>query len=98
VRPQVLDRPFAINLTTPFNRFSHRETVDGHPAAERSADLGPCPLLTLKQIGARTGLSLSSICRAIRDRRLAVHRLGRVLRVSEADLQALLKRCRRAAR
>ena len=60
--------------------------------------LGPCPLLTLKQVGARTGLSLSSIRRAIRDRRVAVHRLGRVLRVSEADLLAFLQGCRRAAR
>jgi excisionase family DNA binding protein len=46
----------------------------------------------------RTGLSDSSIRRAIRHRRLAVHRIGSVLRVSEADLMAFLRGCRRAAK
>jgi excisionase family DNA binding protein len=55
-------------------------------------------LLTIKEVQARTGLSDSSVRRAIRHRRLAVHRLGRVLRVSEADLQAYLTKRRRAAR
>jgi excisionase family DNA binding protein len=55
-------------------------------------------LLTIKEVQARTGLSDSSVRRAIRHRRLAVHRIGGVLRVSEADLQAFLQGCRRAAR
>ena len=55
------------------------------------------PLLTLKQVMARTSLS-DSVRRAIRDRRLAVHRIGHVLRISEADLLAFLKGCRSAAR
>jgi excisionase family DNA binding protein len=55
-------------------------------------------LLTIKEVQAHTGLSDSSVRRAIRRRRLAVHRIGSVLRVSEADLLAFLKGCRRAAR
>jgi len=45
-----------------------------------------------------TGFSVSHLRRQIRLRKLAVHRVGRAIRVSEADLAGFLARARRASR
>ncbi len=55
-------------------------------------------LLTLAQVGDLTGLSTSTLRRQIKIKRLAVHRVGGALRVSEPDLADWLARHRRAAR
>jgi excisionase family DNA binding protein len=55
-------------------------------------------LLNLQQVGEMLCLSASSLRRAIRDGRLPVHRLGRAIRVSEADLVQFLGRSRRVSR
>ena len=63
---------------------------------------GPTPaalrLWTLAEIQDMTGFSVSHLRRQIRLRKLAVHRVGRAIRVSEADLAAFLTRARRASR
>jgi len=55
-------------------------------------------LLDLQTAAELTSLSVSSLRRAIRLRRLACHHVGRCVRVSEADLSEFLTRCRRKAR
>jgi excisionase family DNA binding protein len=56
-------------------------------------------LLTLQQVSETTALSVTTLRRAIRLRRLPAHRVGRrALRISEADLQAWLAGCRSARR
>lgn len=67
------------------------------PAAPSCAPSLP-RLLSLVQVADITGLSSSTLRRHIRLKRLAVHRIGNVLRVAEADLTAWLARQRRAAR
>jgi excisionase family DNA binding protein len=55
-------------------------------------------LLGLKAVADLTSLSVSTIRREIRLRRLPVYRIGRAIRVSEADLEAYLAKRRRNAR
>lgn len=55
------------------------------------------PLLTVRQVADRLGLSQSSVYQLIESRQLAHHRLGTnkgAIRVSEADLLAYLNACR----
>lgn len=52
------------------------------------------PLLTVAEVAARLGLCTKTVRRRIADGGLPVHRLGRSLRVSEADLGAYLERSR----
>ena len=82
------------------NHLSH-PTKESLPMT-RTGTPAPAPvavrLLTLAAVAEQTGLSLSTLRRAIRHRRLSVHRIGRCLRVSEADLAAFLGKRRQAAR
>jgi excisionase family DNA binding protein len=55
-------------------------------------------LLTLAQVAKITDLSISTLRRQIRLKRLAVYRIGSALRIAEPDLVAWLARQRRAAR
>lgn len=56
-------------------------------------------LYDLETVAEMTALSLSTLRRAIRARRLACHRVGsRIIRISEDDLMAYLNRHRKAAR
>jgi excisionase family DNA binding protein len=55
-------------------------------------------LLSLNAVAEITDLSLSTIRREIQLRHLACHRIGRVLRVSQSDLNAWLAKRRRGAR
>ena len=52
------------------------------------------PLLSIAQVADRLGLSPKTVRRRIVDDDLQVHRLGRSLRISEADLRAYLERSR----
>ena len=56
------------------------------------------PLLTLEQIEQLTGLSGSTLRRAIRSKELACLRFGRAIRVAEGDYLAYLARHRRGKR
>ena len=67
------------------------------PAAPSRAP-SPSRLLSLAEVAEITALSPSTLRRHIRLKRLAVHRIGRVLRVAEPDLATWLGRQRRAAR
>jgi excisionase family DNA binding protein len=58
----------------------------------------PLRLLDLKLVAEMFSMSVSTLRREIRLRRLPVHRIGRAIRVSEADLQAYLGKRRRNAR
>jgi excisionase family DNA binding protein len=53
---------------------------------------------TLAGIARLLDLSVSHLRREVRLRRIAVHRFGRLIRVSEADLADYLARRRRGAR
>ena len=55
-------------------------------------------LYRLDEVGETTGLSQSSLRRAIRQGRLIVHRIGRAIRVSEADLARFLNHSRKGGR
>jgi len=55
-------------------------------------------LMTLAEVREMTGFSVSHLRRQIRLRKLAVHRVGRSIRVSEADLAAFLAGARRSRR
>lgn len=59
-------------------------------------------LFDLQTIAELTGLSMPTLRRALREKRpakrLAHHRFGRAIRISEADLEDFLARCRRGAR
>jgi excisionase family DNA binding protein len=68
------------------------------PHASPAGETAPDRLLDLKEVASIMGLSVPTIRRAIRHRKLAVHRLGGAIRVSEADLQAFLTQRRQAAR
>ncbi len=57
------------------------------PAAEPA-------LLSAAAVAQRCGVSLRHVRRLIANRALPVHRLGRVVRVAEADLQRFLAACR----
>jgi len=54
--------------------------------------------MTLAEVREMTGFSVSHLRRQIRLRKLAVHRVGRSIRVSEADLAAFLAGARRSRR
>jgi excisionase family DNA binding protein len=51
-------------------------------------------MLTVRQVCERTRLSLSTIRRALRAGDLPHNRIGRSIRVSEADLRRFLSRSR----
>ena len=51
-------------------------------------------LLTAAEVADRCGVSLRSVRRWIRAGDLVTHRLGRAVRVSDADLQRFLAKCR----
>lgn len=70
----------------------------GDAPQDQTQDAASLRLLDLRTAAELTSLSVSSLRRAIRLRRLACHHIGRAVRVSEADLQAFLARCRRKAR
>ncbi len=59
-------------------------------------------LLTLEEVAERTALSIVTLRRLLRQKspskRLAHHRIGRAIRISEADLEDFLARCRRGGR
>jgi excisionase family DNA binding protein len=55
-------------------------------------------LLTVENVADRTDLSVSSIRREIRLRKLACYRIGRAIRVGEADLETFLAKRRINAR
>jgi excisionase family DNA binding protein len=46
--------------------------------------------LTVPQVAERLGVSARSIWRWLDERELIAHRFGRLVRISEADLQAFL--------
>jgi excisionase family DNA binding protein len=52
------------------------------------------PLLDLDAVATRLGVSSKTVRRLIDRGELAVHRIGRLLRVSEADLQSYVARRR----
>ena len=66
------------------------DTPHGAPAPSR--------LYTLAQVAEITALSIATLRRQVRLKRLAVLRFGRTLRIAEDDLAAWLARHRRAAR
>ncbi len=66
-----------------------------NPAAAATSALR---LLTLAEVHDHTGWSVSHLRRQIRLGKLSVHRAGRSIRVSEADLAAFLARARRVRR
>lgn len=51
-------------------------------------------MLTVSQVADLLDLSISSIRRFIRIKELSVHRLGRAMRISHADLAAFMARRR----
>ena len=51
----------------------------------------PQALLRLRDVAARLDLSLSTVRRLIRDRKLPVVKLNAAVRVRERDLQALIQ-------
>lgn len=53
------------------------------------------PLLRVPEVADRLGLSTKTIWRLIDGGELHRHRIGRAVRVSEEDLAAYLKSCRR---
>lgn len=55
-------------------------------------------MLTLREVADLLQLSLAHLRREIRQRRLPAHRLGRAIRISEADLADYLGRRRRGPR
>ncbi len=58
----------------------------------------PLRLLTIKQVSELSGWSVSHIRRAIRTGKLAVVRLGRTIRVREADYSSFLASMKSARR
>jgi excisionase family DNA binding protein len=70
--------------------MQNRRTADPlHKAAPAA------PLLTASQVAQRCQMSLRTVRRWIADGDLPVHRLGRVIRIAEADLDRFLHRARR---
>jgi len=59
-------------------------------------------LFSLEEVSELTGVAVVTLRRAIRERsatkRLQHHRIGRAIRISEADLEDYLARCRRGGR
>jgi excisionase family DNA binding protein len=72
--------------------------MTGPGAGSAGAD-GMLPrLLSIKDTAGVLGISVAHLRREIRLKRLAVHRIGRLVRIAEADLAAYLARHRRGAR
>jgi excisionase family DNA binding protein len=68
-------------------------------AATKRAPAPSLPrMLSLAEVAELIDLSISTLRRQIRLKKLAVHRFGLALRVSEDDLADYLRRHRRAAR
>jgi excisionase family DNA binding protein len=70
------------------------------PPAARPKAVVPAadnPMHTVTHIAQRDNVSPRHIWRQIRSKKLAVHRFGRAVRISESDYQAYLKRCRQNA-
>jgi excisionase family DNA binding protein len=65
------------------------ETAGQDPSHDRFAH--PQTLLRLRDVAARLDLSVSSVRRLIRDRKLPVVKLNTAVRVREHDLEALLE-------
>ncbi len=69
-----------------------------------SAELAPSHirLFTLEEVAELTGLSIVTLRRLLRvkqpAKRLNHHRIGRSIRVSQADLEEYLARCRKSGR
>ena len=55
-------------------------------------------LMSLREAADLLGLSIPHLRREIRLRKLACHRFGRLIRISEDDLEAYLSKRRRGAR
>jgi excisionase family DNA binding protein len=102
-------RPTA-STTLAMDRTSNSKVCPNLPRAKRAeaeTELAasvaprdrPVQLYDLETVAELTGLSTSTLRRAIRNRILACHRIGsRLIRISENDLQAYLSRHRKAAR
>jgi excisionase family DNA binding protein len=66
--------------------------------AEEKRIVSPTRLLTVSAVADRTETSVSTVRREIRLRYLPVYRIGRAIRISEADLDTFLRKRRRNAR
>ena len=62
------------------------------------AEAAPLRLVAIAETAERLGISPAHLRREIRLKRLAVHRLGRRVLISESDLAAYLAARRRGAR
>ena len=72
-------------------RKKPRARVEPRP---RAALVPPAALLPAAEVAGRLGVSLRHVRRLIAGGRLPVHRLGRAVRVSEADLQRFIRSCK----
>jgi excisionase family DNA binding protein len=66
--------------------------------AEEKRIVSPTRLLTVSAVADRTETSESTVRREIRLRHLPIYRIGRAIRISEADLDTFLRKRRRNAR
>jgi excisionase family DNA binding protein len=69
-------------------------SADEHGAAVQARD----PLLTVQQAAECLAVSVAHLRRLIRQRKLPIHRIGRLVRVAPDDLAAFLAKTRRGAR
>jgi excisionase family DNA binding protein len=69
-------------------------SADEHGAVVRGRD----PLLTVQQAAECLAVSVAHLRRLIRQRRLPIHRIGRLVRGAPDDLAAFLAKTRRGAR
>ena len=77
-------------MPQPPTRKKPRARVEPRPRAA----LVPLAALLPAEVAGRLGVSLRHVRRLIAGGRLPVHRLGRAVRVSEADLRHFLRGCR----
>jgi len=54
-------------------------------------------LLTVEEAAARLGTSVHFVRRLVAERRIPYHKVGRHVRIAQADLDAYINRCRREA-
>jgi excisionase family DNA binding protein len=54
-------------------------------------------LLTVDQVAERLGTTVRFVRRLIAERRIPYHKVGRHVRIAEADLDAYISTCRREA-
>jgi len=66
--------------------------------AEEKRIVSPTRLLTVSAVADRTETPESTVRREIRLRHLPIYRIGRAIRISEADLDTFLRKRRRNAR